>query len=55
MRLTGTHVVVALGVLVDLLDRLTRVLGEQLIYVLAEPLGLVGHDLDVGLLTLGPT
>src|SRR3954447_19665106 len=46
------HEVVALGVLADLLDRLARVLGDDLVELLAQLDDLAGVDLDVGGLAL---
>ena len=47
LRLFGAHEVVALGVLRDLLQRLARVLGEDLVEALAHVDDLLGVDLDV--------
>jgi hypothetical protein len=51
-RLFGGHDVVAVGVRVDLLHRLSRVFGEDLIELPARAQHLPGADLDVGRLSL---
>jgi hypothetical protein len=48
LGLLGAHEVVALGVLLDLLDRLAGVLGEQPVQVVAGLEQLAGVDLDLG-------
>src|SRR3954449_5857383 len=51
LRLLRAHEVVALGVLRDLLQRLTGVLGDDLVEPLADVDDLLGVDLDVRRLT----
>src|SRR3954451_11553692 len=51
LRLLRAHEVVALGVLRDLLQRLARVLGDDLVEPLADVDDLLGVDLDVRGLT----
>ena len=46
------QVVVALGIGLDLLDGLARGVGQNLVELAAGLLDLLGHDLDLGLLTL---
>src|SRR5947209_17395840 len=48
LGLFGLHYEVAVGVLVDLLDRLARVVGQDLVEEIAHPQDLPRLDLDVG-------
>ena len=48
----GAHEVVALGVVLDPLDRLAGVLDQQLVQLVARPQDLLGVDVDVGRLAL---
>ena len=51
--LGGGQVVVALGIGLDLLDGLARGIGQDLVELAAGLLDLLGHNLNLGLLTLG--
>src|SRR3954447_8143881 len=48
LRFFGFHYEIPVGVLVDLLHRLARVLGQDLVQEIAHPQELAGLDLDVG-------